>query len=69
VNGDFTKALAAAVKRPAIFPVPEFGLKLVFGEMATVLLGSQRVRPEKAVSSGYQFRFPQLAGALADLLK
>jgi uncharacterized protein (TIGR01777 family) len=69
VNADFTKALAVAVRRPAIFPVPEFGLKLLFGEMSTVLLGSQRVQPQKAASSGYQFRFPQLPGALADLLK
>jgi uncharacterized protein (TIGR01777 family) len=69
VNADFTKALAIALKRPALFPVPEFGLKLLFGEMSTVLLGSQRVQPQKAVSSGYRFRFPQLPGALADLLK
>jgi uncharacterized protein (TIGR01777 family) len=69
VNAEFTRALAGAVKRPAIFPVPEFGLKLLFGEMSSVLLASQRVLPEKAVSAGYRFRFPQLPAALADLLK
>lgn len=69
VNADFTRALGGAVKRPAIFPVPEFGLKLLFGEMSSVLLGSQRVLPQKAVTEGYHYRFPQLDAALADLLK
>jgi uncharacterized protein len=68
-NADFTKALAAAVHRPAIFPVPAFGLKLLFGEMAEVLLESQRVQPRQAEAAGYRFRFPQLEPALADLLK
>lgn len=69
VNADFTRALGGAVKRPAIFPVPEFGLKLLFGEMSSVLLDSQRVLPQKAVTEGYHYRFPQLDAALADLLK
>lgn len=68
-NVDFTKALAAAVHRPAIFPVPALGLKLLFGEMAEVLLASQRVQPRQAEAAGYRFRFPQLEPALADLLK
>ena len=64
-NADFTRALAAAVHRPAIIPVPAFGLKLLFGEMSEVLLASQRVAPQAALSAGFQFRFPQLDGALA----
>lgn len=68
-NGDFTKALAAALHRPALFPAPPFALKLMFGEMAEVLLASQRVQPKQAESMGYRFRFPQLEPALADLLK
>lgn len=68
-NADFTKALASAVHRPAIFPVPPFGLKLMFGEMAEMLLASQRVQPKEAEAAGFRFRFPQLEGALADLLK
>jgi uncharacterized protein (TIGR01777 family) len=68
-NADFTRTLAAAVKRPAIFPVPAMGLKLLFGEMGEVLLSSQRVLPKTAESAGYRFRFPQLGAALADLLK
>jgi len=68
-NADFTRALAAAVKRPAIFPVPGMGLRLLFGEMADVLLASQRVLPKAAESAGYRFRFPHVGAALADLLK
>ena len=68
-NADFTKALAAAVHRPAIFPVPPFVLKLMFGEMSEVLLASQRVQPKQAETADFRFRFPQLEPALADLLK
>jgi uncharacterized protein (TIGR01777 family) len=68
-NADFTKALAAALHRPAIFPVPSIALKLMYGEMADVLLTSQRVQPKQAEAAGYRFRFPQLEPALADLLK
>lgn len=69
VNADFTKALAAAVKRPAIFPVPGFALRLLFGEMSEVLLASQRVLPKEGEAAGFPFRYTQLAPALADLLK
>jgi uncharacterized protein (TIGR01777 family) len=69
-NADFTKALAAAVHRPAIFPVPGFALSLLFGEMGGILLlASQRVAPKAAESAGFTFRFPELAGALTDVLK
>ena len=68
-NADFTKALAAAVHRPAIFPVPPFALHLLFGEMSGMLLASQRVTPQAAQSAGFTFRFPELASALTDALK
>ena len=68
-NRDFTKALAAAVHRPAIFPVPALALKLLFGEMSEVLLASQRVQPKEAEAAGYRYRFPQLEGALGDLFR
>jgi hypothetical protein len=69
VNAEFTKTLAAALHRPALFPVPGFGLKLLFGDMAEMLLGSQRVAPRAAEAAGYAWRFPELQPALADLLK
>jgi uncharacterized protein len=68
-NADFTRALATAVHRPAFLPVPGFALKVLFGEMSEVLLGSQRVAPKVAEAAGFRFRFPQLEPALADLLK
>ena len=68
-NADFTKTLAAAVHRPAVFPVPPFALRLLFGEMGGILLASQRVAPKAAQSAGFTFRFPDLAPALADALK
>ncbi len=69
INADFTKAVAAAVHRPAIFPVPAFALRALFGEMSEVLLASQRVLPRAAEDAGYRFQFPQLPAALADLLR
>jgi hypothetical protein len=68
-NEDFTRTLAAAVHRPAIFPVPSFALKVLFGEMAGVLIGGQRVMPQAATDEGYKFRFPELGPALENLLR
>jgi uncharacterized protein (TIGR01777 family) len=69
VNADFTKGLAGALKRPAFLPVPALALRLLFGEMAGVLLASQRVLPKAAEAAGFRFQFPQLGPALADALK
>ncbi|HTA69159.1 MAG TPA: TIGR01777 family oxidoreductase [Bryobacteraceae bacterium] len=67
-NAEFTRELAAAVHRPAIFPVPRFALNLLFGEMAEVILGSQRVLPKATQSAGFQFQYPELRPALVRLL-
>jgi NAD dependent epimerase/dehydratase family enzyme len=66
-NHEFTRELGAALHRPAIFPVPAMVLKIGLGEMADVLLASQRVVPKAAESSGYRFAFPELGVALRDL--
>lgn len=63
-NADFTRALGKALHRPAIFPVPAAALRLAFGELAGVLLASQRVLPRVAERSGYRFAHPDLPGAL-----
>jgi hypothetical protein len=68
-NEDFTRALANAVRRPALFPVPSFALRLLFGEMAGVLIGGQRVMPQAAGDAGYIFRFPELQAALKNVLQ
>jgi uncharacterized protein (TIGR01777 family) len=69
-NAEFTQTLASVLSRPAVFPVPAFAVKLLFGEMGeTVLLGSQRVEPTQLVSSGYPFRFRDLRASLQNTLK
>ncbi len=67
-NAAFTRAVAHAVHRPAILPAPAFGLRLALGELADVMLDSQRVEPRLALDSGYEFRHPGLDEALASLL-
>ena len=67
-NAEFTRDLAEAVHRPAIIPVPRFALKLLFGEMGDIVLASQHIMPMVAESAGFKFRYPELPGALRDLL-
>ena len=67
-NSEFTRDLGSALHRPAIFPVPKFALKMMFGEMAEVIIASQRVVPAVAVNPGYRFRFPELSPALNQIL-
>ena len=67
-NRAFTKALARAVHRPALFPAPGFGLRLGLGKFASVLLASQRAVPTVALKAGFQFRHPTIEGALAEIL-
>ena len=67
-NSQFTRELARALHRPAVFPVPGLALKILFGEMAGVILGSQRALPRAAQSAGFRFQYPELGPALARLL-
>jgi len=50
-------------------PTPSFALRLLFGEMATVLLEGQRVIPRRLLDLGFSFRFPEAESALRDLCK
>ncbi len=67
-NADFSDALGRALHRPAILPVPEFAIRLLYGEMAEILFHSQRVVPQKAVQSGYEFLHPEVLAALKSVL-
>lgn len=68
-NAEFSKSLAAVLKKPFWFPnVPAFMLRLIFGELAGVLLGGNRVHAGKIQKAGYTFRHSTLASALKDLL-
>jgi uncharacterized protein (TIGR01777 family) len=66
-NSAFTSALGKALHRPTLFPAPKFALALMFGEMADVMLGSQRAVPKATEASGYRFQYPELEAALASL--
>jgi uncharacterized protein (TIGR01777 family) len=68
-NEEFAKTLAGVLSRPAIFPLPAFAVKLVFGQMGEdLLLGSQKVEASKLISTGYPFRYRELKTSLESLL-
>ena len=69
-NAEFTKTLASVLRRPAILPVPEFGLQIAFGKEAAreMFLASQRVSPQKLEESGYRFQHSELRGAIESLV-
>ncbi len=68
-QADFAKALGRALGRPAFAPAPSFAVRLALGEMGQrLLLEGQKVLPHRLQESGYRFLFPELAGALSDLL-
>ncbi len=66
-NSDFSKALAAHLRRPCWLPVPAYALKLGMGEMSSLLLGSQRVVPFRIQQAGFNFKYETLGQALASL--
>ena len=69
-NAEFTKTLGKALSRPTLFPIPAFGVRLAFGEMAdALLLSSERVAPARLKEAGYEFIRPTLEGALRAALK
>jgi uncharacterized protein (TIGR01777 family) len=67
-NRDLAAAIGAALSRPSLLPVPDFAIRALFGEMAEVILASQRAVPKKALALGYRFRYPELGAALKELL-
>ncbi len=69
-NAEFTTTLGRVLSRPTFLPVPEFGARLAFGEMAdALLLSSQRVQPGVLKSKGFEFAWPILEPALRHILK
>ena len=69
-NGEFTKTMAKAVNRPVLIPfVPGFVLRIVLGEFGSFLTKGQRAVPERLLNEKFRFQFPELQGAIADLLK
>lgn len=69
-NREFSKALGRALRRPAVIPAPRAAVVAMRGEELTdQILASIRVVPRRALDLGYRFRFPEIDGALRDLLR
>ena len=67
-NLQFAKALGKVMHRPSFIPVPSFALKLLFGEMGTVILDGQRVSTKRLEDLGFRFMFPNVEQALEQLI-
>jgi NAD dependent epimerase/dehydratase family enzyme len=66
---EFMKTLGEVMRRPVLpFPVPEFVLKTILGEMSVVVLKGSRISDEKILSTGYNFDFRSLRDALEQIL-
>ena len=64
-NYDLEKAIGAAKNKKFLYlPVPPLALRIAMGEMADVVLTSTRIIPEKAMSEGFEFSFPNLESSL-----
>ncbi|MDE2039962.1 MAG: TIGR01777 family oxidoreductase [Elusimicrobia bacterium] len=68
-QGDFALKLGRALRRPSRLPIPGPVLRLALGEMSEALLGGQRAAPRRLLESGFQFAFPGLDEALAQLYR
>jgi hypothetical protein len=68
-NSELAKAIGEALGKPSGFPTPGFMLKLAMGQVAQIVLGSQKVLPQRAQELGYEFKFPDIQSALRDILK
>jgi len=68
-NREFTKTLAGVLHRPAFLPAPQFALKLFFGEFGSFLLESGKLSAKKILSTHFSFKYPDLEGALKNILK
>jgi uncharacterized protein (TIGR01777 family) len=65
-NKELSKALGRAIGRPAFLPVPGFAVKVLYGEMATIVTDGPHVVPKKLEDLGYRFRHPDLDEAMRD---
>jgi uncharacterized protein (TIGR01777 family) len=67
-NRQFGKALGQALRRPSYMPVPGFAMRMLVGEVATVVLDGQRALPAKLEEAGFAFQFPEIEPALLDIV-
>ena len=68
-NAEMTKMIASVIHRPSFLPnVPSFMLKMMLGEMASIVIDGNRVASNKITENGFEFKFPELKQALENLL-
>lgn len=67
-NRQFAQAVGKVMRRPAFLPVPAFAIRLLLGEMSTVVLDGQHVSAKRLTDLGFEFQFPEAEMALRDLL-
>lgn len=67
-NYTFTKALGEVLHRPTVLPIPEFALRIMYGEAAGVLTGSKEVYPSAIEKAGFRFEYPRIDVCLKHLL-
>ena len=69
-NSTFIKTLGKAMHRPIFFPrVPAFILKLLFGELSSIILEGSRASNEKLIQSGFKFKYEKLDQALINIVE
>jgi uncharacterized protein (TIGR01777 family) len=67
-NKEFSRALGRALRRPALAPVPGFAVRLLYGEMADIVVTGRRAVPERPQALGFAYAHPQLDEALRSAL-
>lgn len=65
---EFARTFGKVLRRPSLFPIPKFAMKIVAGEVAEYAVMSQRTSVEKIITAGYEFKFENLEEALKDLI-
>jgi uncharacterized protein len=65
-NTELSKTLGRVLRRPAFAPVPGLAVKVLYGEMAEIVITGQRAVPGRLEELGYRFRWPELEAALRD---
>ncbi len=68
-NREFTQALGQALHRPTLLNTPGFALRLLFGEMADLLIYGQVVVPTRLLDAGFVFQYPQVSDALVEVVE
>lgn len=68
-NKTFTKTFASKMNRPSVVPVPGFGLKMIYGEAANMLIESPEVKPKELQNAGFHFSYPDIDSALSEILE